>query len=142
MRMKSQSEKEPESQSRDKTNKGYHRLILWQKAREFVKLVYKLTENFPRSEEYGLRGQIRRAAVSVVLNIVEGYRRKSTKEFLRFLNISAASLTEVEACAEIAADLLYLSESDYDLLESKRSEIEAILYSFEKSLKNKDTLAL
>ena len=134
---KSQSKLESRGQVRDKSEKGYHKLILWRKAREFVKLIYKITEKFPHAEEYGLKGQIRRAAVSVVLNIVEGYRRNSTKEFLRFLNISGASLTEVEACLEIAMDLSYLKNSDYQLIEEKRSEIEAILFSFEKSLRSK-----
>lgn len=122
---------------RDKSKKGYHKLIIWQKAREFVKIVYKITENFPKDEQYGLIGQLRRAAISVVLNIVEGYRRQSTKDFLRFLNISGASLTEVEAYLEIALDLAYLKTSEYELAETKRSEIEAILFSFEKSLKSK-----
>lgn len=139
--IESQSMKEPESHSRDRSNKGYHKLILWQKTREFVKLIYKVTEKFPKAEEYGLKGQLRRAAVSVVLNIVEGYRRKTTKEFLRFLNISAVSLTEIEACIELAGDLSFMSVNELGLLEDKRSEIEAILYSFEKSLKNK-TLTL
>jgi four helix bundle protein len=126
-----------ELKSKSKDSKGYHKLILWQKAREFVKFIYKATEDFPKSEEYGLKGQLRRAAVSVVLNIVEGYRRNSTKEFLRFLNISGASLTEVEACLEIASDLLYLKPQEQKQLEEKRSELEVILFYFEKSLKSR-----
>src|SRR3989344_5634689 len=131
--MKSESEKELESKS-DRT-KGYHKLILWQKAREFLKLVYKYSEKLPRSEEYGLKSQLRRAAVSVVLNIVEGYRRNSTKEFMRFLNISGASLTEVEACIEIATDLNYFTQAECHFLEERRVEIEIILFSFEKALR-------
>lgn len=126
-----------ESKSKIRDSKGYHKLILWQKAREFVKLIYKATESFPKSEEYGLKGQLRRAAVSVVLNIVEGYRRKSTKEFLRFLNISGGSLTEIEACLEICSDLNYLQSQEYERLEEKRSELEVILFYFEKSLKSR-----
>ena len=133
--MKSQSRTEPESKSKD--SKGYHKLILWQKAREFVKLISKATEDFPRSEEHVLKGQLRRAAVSVVLNIVEGYRRNSTKEFLRFLNFSGASLTEVEACLEISLDLSYLESQEYQRLEEKRSELEVILFYFDKSLKSR-----
>jgi len=138
--LKSESGKGLESESRKELkekSKGYHKLILWQKAREFTKLIYKFTEGFPKSEEYGLKGQLRRAAVSVVLNIVEGYRRNSTKEFLRFLNISGASLTEIEACLEIALDLHYLKIYEYQQLEKKRSEIEIILFYFEKSLKSR-----
>ena len=133
--MKSESAKELESNS--SRTKGYHKLILWQKAREFVKLIYKVTEKFPKAEEYGLKGQLRRASVSVVLNIVEGYRRSSTKEFIRFLNIAGASLTEVEACIEIATDLGYFTQDEYKLLEERRVEIEVILFSFEKSLRKK-----
>lgn len=136
--MESESGKESKSKSNKELkikNKGYHKLILWRKAREFVKLIYKITEGFPKSEEFGLKGQLRRAVVSVVLNIVEGYRRNSTKEFLRFLNISGASLTEIEACLEIASDVNCLKIWGYQQLEEKRSEIEVILYYFEKSLK-------
>ena len=53
-----------------KDEKGYHKLLVWQRARELVLIIYKYTEDFPKSEEFGLRGQLRRAAVSVVLNIV------------------------------------------------------------------------
>jgi len=133
--MKSESVKELESKR--ERNKGYHKLILWQKAREFLKLVYKYSEKFPKSEEYVLKSQLRRAAISVVLNIVEGYRRSTTKEFIRFLNISGASLTEVEACIEIATDLGYFTKADYRLLEERRVEIEIILFFFEKSLRKK-----
>lgn len=133
--MKSESEKELESKS--VKTKGYHKLILWQKARELLKSVYKYSERFPRSEEYVLKSQLRRAVLSVVLNIVEGYRRNSTKEFIRFLNISGASLTEVEACIEIAVDLGYFTDEEYKLLEERRVEIEVILFSFEKSLRKK-----
>ncbi len=133
--MKSESVKELESKR--ERNKGYHKLILWQKAREFLKLVYKYSEKFPKSEEYVLKSQLRRAAISVVLNIVEGYRRSTTKEFIRFLNISGASLTEVEACIEIATDLGYFTLADYRLLEERRVEIEIILFFFEKSLRKK-----
>ncbi|KKS03694.1 hypothetical protein A2W70_01650 [Candidatus Curtissbacteria bacterium RIFCSPLOWO2_02_41_11] len=133
--MKSESVKELESKR--ERNKGYHKLILWQKAREFLKLVYKYSEKFPKSEEYVLKSQLRRAAISVVFNIVEGYRRSTTKEFIRFLNISGASLTEVEACIEIATDLGYFTLADYRLLEERRVEIEIILFFFEKSLRKK-----
>lgn len=130
-------ELESNSESKRARNKGYHKLILWQKAREFLKLVYKYSDKFPKSEEYVLKSQLRRAVLSVVLNIVEGYRRSSTKEFIRFLNISGASLTEVEACLEIALDLGYFTEKEYIELEENRVEIEIILFSFEKSLRKK-----
>lgn len=122
---------------RDKNDKGYHKLIVWQKAKVFVSLVYELTDKFPKSEEFGLKGQTRRASISIVLNLVEGYRRKSTKDFLRFLDIAQASLTEVEACLEIAVDLRYLTDKDFEKLEEKRSEIAFMLNSLIKSLRSK-----
>ena len=129
----SQSSKESQLQS---NNKGYHRLILWQKGREFIKLIYKGTENFPRSEILGLQSQIRRAAISYLLNIVEGHRRKSQKDFLKFLNIAEASLTEVEACLEIALDLEFISEQVYEELESKRKELAIMTRAFVKGVQN------
>lgn len=135
MNIKIDSDKELESKS--VKTKGYHKLILWQKSRELLKLIYKYSEKFPKSEEYGLKSQLRRAMLSVVLNIVEGYRRNYTKEFIRFLNISGASLTEVEACIEIAFDLGYFTQNEFELLEERRVEIEVILFSFEKSLRKK-----
>lgn len=121
----------------NKENKGYHKLIVWQRARELVGLVYKLTENFPRSEEFGLKSQLRRAVISVVLNLVEGYRRNTIKEYLHFLNTSDSSLSEVEASLEISLDLGFLSEDEFKLLEMKRSEVGYLLFQLIKSLKKK-----
>lgn len=122
---------------KDKSQKGYHKLLVWQRAREFVKLVYKYTEDYPKAEEFGLKGQTRRASVSILLTIVEGYRRRSTKEFLRFLDISEASLTEVEACLELGLDLEFLKEKEYNELENKRAELGYLINALEDSLKRR-----
>jgi len=74
--------------------KTFEDLLVWQKSHEFVLEVYKITKQFPKEEVYGLTSQFRRAAVSISANIAEGYKRKSTKEKLRFYNISQASLEE------------------------------------------------
>ena len=91
----------------DKSEKGYHRLIVWQRARELIVLAYQYTEDFPKSEEFGLKGQLRRASVSIVLNIVEGYRRPTTKDYLHFLNTANGSLSELEAGLEICLGLKF-----------------------------------
>lgn len=65
---------------RDKDYKSYHKLILWQKFRELLKITYELTEKLPKSEDFGLKSQMRRAIVSVISNFVEGYMKKSIKE--------------------------------------------------------------
>lgn len=115
--------------------KGYHKLVIWQKGREFIKLVYKKTENFPKSETFGLQSQIRRAVISFILNIVEGQRRNSKKEFLRFLDVADASLVEVEACLEIALDLGFITKTDYEELENKRKELAIMIRAFIKGVK-------
>lgn len=121
----------------NKSEKGYHKLIVWQRARELIRLIYRHTEDFPKSEEFGLKGQLRRAAVSVVLTIVEGYRRNTTKDYLHFLNTADGSLSELEAALEICLDLQYLSEDQYITLEAKRSEVGYLLFQLIKSLKSK-----
>ena len=62
------------------SEKGYYKLLIWKKCREFIVILYKYTEKFPKDEQFGLTSQLRRAAISVLLNIVEGQRRQSIKE--------------------------------------------------------------
>lgn len=119
----------------NKYNKGYHKLIVWQRARELILLIYQITESFPKSEEYGLISQLRRAAILVVLNIVEGYRRNSTKDYLHFLNTADSSLAELEAGIEITLDLGFLSLENFQILEMKRGEVGFLLSQLIKSLK-------
>jgi len=71
-------------------------LIVWQKSVDLVVDIYKLCEEFPATEKYGLSSQIQRAAVSIPSNIAEGAGRNSTKEYIRFLNIAQGSLSELE----------------------------------------------
>lgn len=123
---------------RDKSQKGYHRLIVWQKSQQLVFIIYKLTENFPKAEEFGLKSQIRRAVISIVLNIVEGNRRVSVKEYLHFLNIALGSLTEVEACLELALGLDFINQADYEEAELRVYEAGKLLYSFIKAIKAKN----
>lgn len=118
-----------------KQNQGYHRLQIVEKLKIFIKRIYLSTEIFPKSETFGLTSQIRRAAVSVLLNIVEGERRKSNKEFLRFLEIADASLAEVEVALELSLELGFLNKKKHEELEEKRKEIAYMLIAFIKKLK-------
>lgn len=117
------------------STKGYHKLLVCQKLRIFIKDIYAISERFPRNEIFGLTSQLRRAAISALLNIVEGQRRQSKKDFLHFLDISDASLVEVEACLEIALDLSYLSVDEFDTIDAQRKEVMYMLVSLIKSLK-------
>jgi len=81
----------------------YRDLTVWQKALDLVEAVYLATESFPSHEMFGLRGQLRRAAVSVPSNIAEGQGRRSPRDFRKFLTISRGSLCEIKMQIQIAA---------------------------------------
>lgn len=118
-------------------NQGYHRLRVVIEGKKMVKMVYLASQSFPKSELYGLTSQLRRATLSILLNIVEGDRRKSNKEFLRFLEIADGSSAEVEVCLEVALDLLFLSEKQYQELESQRQLVTSMLIALMKKVKEK-----
>ena len=94
--------------------KSFRDLRVWQLGMELVEMIYRLTQNFPKHETYGLTSQIQRAAVSVPSNIAEGHTREHTKEFLHHLSIGQASLAELETQLEIAARLKYFAASELD----------------------------
>ncbi|HOE01464.1 MAG TPA: four helix bundle protein [Kiritimatiellia bacterium] len=90
--------------------KCFENLVVWQKAHQFVLLVYRLTKMFPREEIYGLTVQFRRAAVSVAANIAEGFRKRGRADKLRFLNISQGSAEECRYYLILAKDLGYQTD--------------------------------
>ena len=92
--------------------KSYRDLIVWQKAMEFARMVYRLQKALPKEEVYGLGDQIRRAVVSIPSNIAEGYGRESKSDFMHFLVIARGSLCEVETQLDLAQSLGYLSVPD------------------------------
>jgi four helix bundle protein len=103
--------------------KNYKELEVWQLAKGFAIEVYKLTATFPRSEQFGLTSQIRRAATSVPANIAEGWGRGSAGEYIQFLLIARGSLMEVETHLIIANELGYLTPNQ---LKSCQSLVERI----------------
>ena len=110
---------------------------VWQKAHELVLQIYKVTSRFPKKEIYGLTNQIRRASASVPANIVEGYSRNSTKEYIKFLFNARGSLEEVRYFLYLAKDLQYLSEVDYTPLEESYKEVSKMLNRMLSTLKGK-----
>lgn len=95
------------------TVKSFEELIIWQEARKFTNNIYKVTKKFPKEELYGLTSQMRRAAVSVMSNIAEGFDRRTTKEFISFLIIARASVSEVQNDLYISLDLNYINTEDF-----------------------------
>lgn len=84
---------------------SFKQLIVWQKAINLVKEIYKATNHFPGSELYGLVSQMRRSAVSIPSNIAEGKKRKTRKDFIQFLRIADGSAAELETQIIISKDL-------------------------------------
>lgn len=109
---------------------GYKKLSLFQKADELVILIYKYTKDYPREEVFGLVSQMRRAAVSVPANIVEGYSRNNKKERLQFYYISRGSLAELDYYIELSFKLKYLNNEQYKELIFNRSEVGKMLNGF------------
>ena len=85
--------------------KNYRDLKVWQKSYTFCLQIYQETRKLPNEEKFGLTSQIRRSAVSIPSNIAEGYGRKTTADYLRFLSIAYGSLCELETQIMLAGDL-------------------------------------
>ena len=98
-------------------SRSFKDLECWQRAHEFVKAVYQTTRLFPENELYGLTSQFRRAAVSIAANICEGYRKISSADKLRFLNIAQGSLEECRYYIILSYDIEYIDKETYDSLE-------------------------
>lgn len=102
------------------TFKRFEDIEAWKKARIVTKEIYLLTMKGAFAKDFGLVNQIRRAAVSIMANIAEGFGRRSDKEFANFLNISHASTAEVQSHLYVALDLNYINQEEfnqaYDLL--------------------------
>jgi len=113
---------------------NFRKLKVYQKAIDFSVLIYELTKTFPKEELFGLTSQIRRAVVSISLNIAEGSGNKSNKEFKRFLEIALRSTYEVMSCLEIALKLNYLKEKNHRILIADADEIAAMIVGFSKQL--------
>ena len=107
-------------------------LVIWQKGIEIAMSIYSLTDTFPKTEQFGLTNQLRRAGISVPSNIAEGHIRDSDKDFARFLGFSLGSLAELETQIIIAEKLGYVSDdAKKSLIQQIRTEIRQI-----RSLKN------
>ena len=114
--------------------KNYRELIVWQDGIRIAKAVYKLTEKFPKHENYALADQIRRAVVSVPSNIAEGQARKAPGDFRRFLHIALGSLAEVDTQLVLAQEFGYLSREDIHPLDGQIQDLRKKMYALINSL--------
>lgn len=108
----------------------HKQLAVWQESRELVEEMYKISHTIPSSEQYGLTSQIRRAAISIPVNIAEEAACNSDKEFTRFLCISPGSLSELETLLIIASRLSYVKEIDFSKIVSIRKKMIRLIKYF------------
>lgn len=114
---------------------GYRNLLVWQKADALAFEVYRITKNFPKDELYGITSQMRRCALSVPANIVEGYARAGVKEGLHFYNIAYGSIAELEYFLGFSFRLGYTSQEDFTTLTQLRDEAARLLVGFMRSVR-------
>lgn len=120
--------------------RDHTKLRAFELADEVAVLIYRTTKKFPKEEIYGLTSQIRRAAVSVPSNIVEGCARSTETEYLRFLEIAFGSLRELHYQIGLSRRLGYSSGSDIQVVEEKIIETEKVLNGLIRSLRNPNSL--
>lgn len=115
--------------------KSFEELECWSAARDLVLLVYDLTRNASFAHDYGLKDQIRKAAVSSMSNIAEGFSRFSDREFVRFLDIAQSSCEEVKSLLYVAEDLEYINQEEFGLAYSKASDVRFLCLAFVRYLR-------
>ena len=103
--------------------RDHRQLRVFQEAHELILAIYRETRNFPRDEWFGMRAQLRRAAVSIPSNIVEGSARRGIREYGNFLNMSRGSAAEVAYLVRLASELGYLSPTASELLQGRCDQL-------------------
>lgn len=115
----------------------WQKLEVWKLSDDLAYRVYQVTRNFPKEEIYGLTSQVRRAALSVPTNIVEGYSRKGDKELSRFISISLGSLAETKYLLYFSNRLKYLSDNEYNKVKQGYEKLGKRLWKFYESVRGK-----
>lgn len=115
----------------------WQKLEVWQLSDDLAYRVYQATKDFPREEIYGLTSQVRRAALSIPTNIVEGYSRKGDKELSHFINISLGSLAETKYLLYFSHRLGYVKAGSYDDLKNSYDKLGKLLWKFYEAIRGK-----
>ena len=109
------------------TFRSFEEIEAWQKARGLTKMVYEISKVGPFAKDYALRDQIRRAAVSIMSNIAEGFERGGTREFNQFLSTAKGSTGEVRSQLYVALDQNYITEKTFQELAATSKEISRMI---------------
>ncbi len=116
---------------------NFRKLEVWQEAMLLVKTLYHYTENLPPEEKFGLKSQLRRAAISVPSNIAEGCGSSHHKQFLRYLEVANGSLYEIETQCILSERLGYLNPNELDSLLPQIHRLQKRMYQFIKSIRSR-----
>ena len=119
--------------------KPHKKLLLWSKTIDLVVYLYRITKQFPHEEEFGLKSQLRRAAVSVPSNISEGLTRRTEKTKFISLNMAQGSLSEIDAQVEISYRLDFINEETNLNANDRLSEVERLLSGLIRSIRENDS---
>lgn len=114
----------------------HRNLDVWNKSIDLILDIYEFTKKFPKSEEYALTSQLRRAAISIPSNIAEGAGRQTKKEFIQFLHIAQGSASEIDTQLEIAFRLGYLDDAEKMKLDMQISNIGKMITGLQRSIKS------
>ena len=117
--------------------KPHKKLDAWKLSMDLVIDVYRETDRFPNREKYGLIDQIRRAAISIPSNIAEGAARHTKKEFINYLHIAQASLSELDTQVELAKRLSYIDETTREIIAARMERIDKTITGLIRHLANK-----
>ena len=117
---------------------NFENLEIYHLGNEFVVVIYRLIHKFPSEELFGLNSQIKRAAVSIVLNIAEGSGRNTKKDFSKFISQSIGSILEVKACLILAKKLKYITSEDFVEILPRLDELYFKSQAFKKALLRHD----
>ena len=118
--------------------KKFEDLEVWIAAKDASVMIYKITENESLRKDFGLKDQIRRASISVISNIAEGFERNVNKEFIQFLSIAKGSAGEVRAQLYIIKELNFINEEEFVLLYEKVTQVSKMLSGFINYLKQSE----
>ena len=118
--------------------KKFEEIESWKKARSLTNKVYEVTLTGPFAKDFGLKDQIRRAAVSILSNIAEGFERGGDKEFLQFLSIAKGSVGELRAQLYVALDQRYVSQESFERLLIEVTHVSQLISGFMRYLKQSD----
>ena len=122
-------------------SKSFFDLFVWKKAHEFVLCVYRVCSKFPDFEQFGLRSQFTRAAVSIPANIAEGYKKLSKPDKLRFFNISQGSLEECRYYILLSKDLGYINNDSFENLDAEIEKVSRYINAYCKGIINNNAIA-